>query len=462
MAERGSAMARDDDWLQSAFAALPARSRRMIEDRADGKTLRSIGEEHEVSRERVRQMLVKAQKHLCAVADAFVDDWQDRLTTLTDCSAVPQSEVAAALGVRDQVGVGPLVEAVGAEHPLTWAGRLRGWWTRSPGALEVLLRRGMEEAPLRGEDVTVTFAAAGVPDEVPLLDLLGHPDSPLVSGFGGTWLRRRARGRDAAYLFLLASGEPCRAEELLAPTGIKRKPAVAEALRRDERFVQLRLEGKWALAEWPHLNVTPYPNAVEAFVAVLTELGPLPKDALFVKVGERYPVTLWRLHQCLLDDRVGITEDGQIELVARGATPIEESEPARPARMAVDPAGNVFGVRLTVDKDVLRGSGVVVSSWLTWQLGLRQAPMVRTFSVAGHPTPIVLKRATSAAQISSLRVLVQEHGMVGGCEFVLFLRTDDSTARIEHACTQHVCPAAIESVGTEMRPPGDSAAERAP
>ncbi|WP_268997567.1 RNA polymerase subunit sigma-70 [Streptomyces albidoflavus] len=455
-------MARDDDWLQSAFAALPARSRRMIEDRADGKTLRSIGEEHEVSRERVRQMLVKAQKHLCAVADAFVDDWQDRLTTLTDCSAVPQSEVAAALGVRDQVGVGPLVEAVGAEHPLTWAGRLRGWWTRSPGALEVLLRRGMEEAPLRGEDVTVTFAAAGVPDEVPLLDLLGHPDSPLVSGFGGTWLRRRARGRDAAYLFLLASGEPCRAEELLAPTGIKRKPAVAEALRRDERFVQLRLEGKWALAEWPHLNVTPYPNAVEAFVAVLTELGPLPKDALFVKVGERYPVTLWRLHQCLLDDRVGITEDGQIELVARGATPIEESEPARPARMAVDPAGNVFGVRLTVDKDVLRGSGVVVSSWLTWQLGLRQAPMVRTFSVAGHPTPIVLKRATSAAQISSLRVLVQEHGMVGGCEFVLFLRTDDSTARIEHACTQHVCPAAIESVGTEMRPPGDSAAERAP
>ncbi|MFJ6065421.1 sigma factor-like helix-turn-helix DNA-binding protein [Streptomyces tendae] len=453
---------RDDDWLQAAFGALPARSRRMIEDRADGRTLRSIGEEHEVSRERVRQMLVKAQKHLCAVADAFVDDWHDRLITLTECSAVPQPEVAAALGVRDQVGVGPLLEAVGAEHPLTWAGRLHGWWTRSPGALEVLLRRGMEEAPLRGEDVAVTFAAAGVPDEVPLLDLLGHPDSPLVSGFGGTWLRRRARGRDAAYLFLLARGEPCRAEELLAPTGIKRKPAVAEALRRDERFVQLRLEGKWALAEWPHLNVTPYPNAVEAFVAVLTELGPLPKDALFVKVGERYPVTLWRLHQCLLDDRVGITEDGQIELVARGATPIEESEPTRPARMAVDPAGNVFGVRLTVDKDVLRGSGVVVSSWLTWQLGMRQAPMVRTFSIPGQPTPIVLKRATSAAQISSLRVLVQEHGMVGGCEFVLFLRTDDSTARIEHACTQHVCPAANGSVGTEMRPPGDAAAERAP
>ncbi|MEU4034465.1 sigma factor-like helix-turn-helix DNA-binding protein [Streptomyces collinus] len=442
-------MTRDDDWLQTAFGALPARSRRMIEDRADGKTLESIGQEHEVSREWVRQVLLKAQKHLCIMADTFVDGWRDRLATLTGRAAVPQSEVAAELGVPDQVGVGPLVEAVGAEHPLTWAGRLRGWWTRSPAALEVLLRRGMEEAPLRGEDVAVTFAAAGVPDDVPLLDLLGHPDSPLVPGFEGSWLRRRARGRDAAYLFLLANGEPCRAEELLAPTGIRRKPAVAEALRRDERFVQLRLEGKWALAEWPHLNVTPYPNAVEAFVAVLTELGPLPKDALFVKVGERYPVTLWRLHQCLLDDRVGITEDGLIELVARGATPIEESEPARPARMAVDPAGNVFGVRLTVDKDVLRGSGVVVSSWLTWQLGMRQAPMVRTFSIAGHPTPIVLKRATSAAQISSLRVLVKENGMVGGCEFVLFLRTDDSTARIEHACARHTCPAMGESSGIE-------------
>jgi hypothetical protein len=431
----------------------------MIETRADGRTLGSIGQEHEVSRERVRQLLLKAQEHLCAVADAYVEDWGHRLTTLTERSAVPQSEVAAVLGVRDQVGVGPLIEAVGAEHPLTWAGRLRGWWTRSPGALEEQLRQGMAEAPLRGEDVAVTFAAAGVPDGVPLLDLLGHTDSPLVPGFGGTWLRRRARGRDAAYLFLLANGEPCRAEELLEPTGITRKPAVTEALRRDERFVQLRLEGKWALVEWPHLSVTPYPNAVEALVAVLTELGPLPKETLFVKVGERYPVTLWRLHQCLLDDRVGITEEGLIELVARGATPIEESEPTRPARMAVDPAGNVFGVRLTVDKDVLRGSGIVVSSWLTWQLGMRQAPMARTFSIATQPTPIVLKRATSAAQISSLRALVKEHGMVGGCEFVLFLRTDDSTARIEHACNQQICPASSGSAGTDARPPGGSVAE---
>ncbi|MET9973850.1 RNA polymerase subunit sigma-70 [Streptomyces microflavus] len=428
----------------------------MIEARAAGERLGDIGQEHEVSRERVRQLLLKAQEHLCVVADAFVDDWRDRLTTLTERSAVLHSEVAGVLGVGDQVGLELLVEAVGAEHPLTWAGRLDGWWTRDPGALEGLLRRGVEEAPLRGEDVAVTFSAAGVPDKVPLLDLLGHPNSPLVPGFDGTWLRRRARGRDAAYLYLLAKGEPCQAEELLEPTGIERKPTVTEALRRDERFVQLRLEGKWALAEWPHLNVTPYPNAVEAFVAVLTELGPLPKDALFVKVGERYPVTLWRLQQCLLDDRVGKTEDGSIDLVARGATPIEESEPARPATMAADPAGNVFGVRLTVDKDLLRGSGVIVSSWLTWQLGMRQAPMVRTFAMAGNPTPIVLKRATSAAQLSSLRVLAKEKGMVGGCEFVLFLRTDDSTARIEHACATQTCRAVAGSSASEAEPPGGS------
>ncbi|MGD6752950.1 sigma factor-like helix-turn-helix DNA-binding protein [Streptomyces sp. BH105] len=431
----------DDDWLGAAWRALPSRSRRMVEDRASGGTLGGIGQEHELSRERVRQLLLKAQEHLCAFADAFVDDWRDRLMALTVRPAVPESEVAAVLAVREHVGVGLLAQDVGAEPPLTWAGRLDGWWTRNPGALEMLLRVGVEEAPLRGEDVAVTFASAGVPGGIPLLDLLGHPNSPLVPGFEGTWLRRRARGRDAAYLYLLANGEPCRAEELVEPTGIRRKPAVSEALRRDERFVQLRLEGKWALAEWPHLNVTPYPNAVEAFVAVLTELGPLPKEALFVKVGERYPVTLWRLQQCLLDDRVGTTDGGLIDLVARGAVPIEESEPVRPATMAADPAGNVFGVRLTVDKDILRGSGVVVSSWLTWQLGMRQAPMVRTFSIAGQPTPIVLKRATSAAQLSSLRVLVKEKGMVGGCEFVLFLRTDDSTARIEHACDRQTCRA---------------------
>ncbi|MFB7540963.1 sigma factor-like helix-turn-helix DNA-binding protein [Streptomyces zaomyceticus] len=431
----------DDDWLGAAWRTLPLRSRRIVEARAYGETLGNIGRQHEMSRERVRQLLLKAQGQLCDFADAFVDEWRDHLIALTVSPAVPESEVAAMLGVGEHVGVGLLAQSVGAEPPLTWAGRLHGWWTRNPSALEVLIRAGAEEAPLRGEDVAMTFASAHVPDNVPLLDLLGHPKSPLVSGAEGSWLRRRARGRDAAYLYLLANGEPCRAEDLLEPTGIKRKPAVSEALRRDDRFVQLRLEGKWALTEWPHVNVTSYPNAVEAFVAVLTELGPLPKEALFVKVGERYPVTLWRLQQCLLDDRVGMMGDGLIDLVARGAVPIEESEPARPTTMAADPAGNVFGIRLTVDKDILRGSGVVVSSWLTWQLGMRQAPMVRTFSIAGHPTPIVLKRATSAAQLSSLRVLAKQNGMVGGCEFVLFLRADDSTARIEHVCAQQYCRA---------------------
>ena len=442
MAEGSYALTRDNgDWLSAAWHALPSRSRRMVEDRASGETLLSIGQQHEMSRERVRQLLLKAQDQLCGYADGFVDRWRDDLMALTVSPAVSGSEVAAVLGVREHVGAGLLAQAVGAEPPLTWAGRLHGWWTRDPSALEVLLRVGVQEAPLRGEDVAVTFASAGVPPNVPLLELLGHPKSPLVPGVEGSWLRRRARGRDAAYLYLLANGEPCRAEDLLEPTGIRRKPAVTEALRRDERFVQLRLEGKWALAEWPHLNDTSYPNAVEAFVATLTELGPLPKEALFVKVGERYPVTRWRLQQCLLDDRVGMTEDGLIDLVARGAAPIEESEPARPATMAADPAGNVFGIRLTVDKDILRGSGVVVSSWLTWQLGMRQAPMARTFSIAGHPTPIVLKRATSAAQLSSLRVLARENGMVGGCEFVLILCADDSTARIEHACARQYCRA---------------------
>ncbi|MEK2488558.1 RNA polymerase subunit sigma-70 [Kitasatospora purpeofusca] len=415
----------------------------MIEERSAGGTLGSIGQQHEMSRERVRQLLLKAQDQICDYADLFVDDWRDRLLALTAGPAAPGSEVAAVLDVRENVAMGLLVQAVGAESPLTWAGRLHGWWTRDPGALEARLRVGAGEAPLRREDVAVAFASAGVPGDVPLLELLGHAKSPLVPGVEGSWLRRRARGRDAAYLHLLANGEPCRAEELLEPTGIERKPAVAEALRRDERFVQLRLEGKWALAEWPHLNDTSYPNAVEAFVATLTELGPIAKEALFVKVGERYPVTLWRLQQCLLDDRVGMTEDGALDLVARGAFPIEESEPARPATMAVDPAGNVFGIRLTVDKEVLRGSGVNVSSWITWQLGMRQAPMARTFSIAGHPAPIVLKRGTGAAQLSSLRVLARESGMVGGCEFVLFLRADDSTARVEHTCARQYCRAVM-------------------
>jgi hypothetical protein len=282
---------------------------------------------------------------------------------------------------------------------------------------------------------------AGIPDAVPLHDLMAHDRSPLVSSDNDRWLRRRARGRDAAYLWLLEKGEPLPAEELIEPTGAHTAHAVREALRRDDRFVNIRPVGTWGLTEWSHLRTAPYTNAVDALVAVVTEFGPISKEVLFSKVIELYPVSIWRLNQCLLSDLVGETPAGLIDLSSRGATPIQENEPSKPANMAVDESGKVFGARLTVNSDILRGSGIAINSWLTWQMGLRQAPMSKTFEMGERYAPITVRRGTGTAQISTLRQQVQDLGMAIGCQVLVLLRGDESTAQVLHVCQRGDCPA---------------------
>lgn len=167
----------------------------------------------------------------------------------------------------------------------------------------------------------------------------------------------------------------------------------------------------------------------------------MSKDHLFARVAERYPVTAWRLQQCLSSDRIGVTPEGFVDLIARGAEPMEEPEPTQPKTMAVDPAGNVLGIRLTVDNDVLRGSGIVVNTWLTWTLGLHRAPMSKTFTIVGSDDVLTVRRGTSGAQISSLRQHVQALGTVYSCQLAVLLRVDDSTAQIMHVCPNGACPA---------------------
>ncbi|GHE65208.1 sigma factor-like helix-turn-helix DNA-binding protein [Streptomyces griseoaurantiacus] len=437
----------DDEWLVKLWhsAALDDRARAIITARAAGRTLDSIGVEHAMSRERVRQILVHEQRGIAAVANLVQHDWSVTARTVGAAPASPRSAFAAALGVHDHVVLEPLLREAGLSAPRTWSGPLHGWWTARPDKLDATLRELTEAAPFRGDELGQTATAAGLPAGLPLAELLADPKSKLALSATGHWVRRKARGRDAAYLRLLEVGRPCDADELIEPMCVSTAAAVREALRRDDRFTQIRPQGTWALVEWSHLRPVQYSNAVEALVAVVTELGPISQAALFSKVTEIYPVTLWRLKQCLLSDQIGETADGFIDLVARGAQPMEEEEPTRPDTMAAE--GDVLGVRITVDRDVLRGSGVAMHSWLTWHLGLRQAPMSRTFTTVDNDLPVTVRRRTSGAQVSSLREHALRLEAVEGCVLALLLHLSDQTARISHACAEGACPAGLTRSG---------------
>lgn len=417
---------------------LASREQAMLTSRVAGHTLEEIAQQHGLTRERIRQLILKAENQLTGTGNEAVPGWRQALHSLDSQPVVSASMIGRALGTGHPVIIEVFGRAAGFEPARAWGGVLRGWWTAQPDALNDLVRTIVSEAPMRSDELEGRVAAV-CGDGTPSALLFKDPRSPLVQDSSGNWLRRRVFARDTAYLWLLERGEPCRTEELLRATSSSNIHSFREALRRDNRFRQIRPAGTWALAEWTHIDMPPWANAVEALVQAVTELGPISKESLFARVAERYPVSMWRLQQCLLHDEVGITPDGQIDLVSRGATPIEDPEPTKPPTMACDSKSNVIGVRLTVDKDLARGSGIVVNPWLTWKLGLRQAPMSKTFDVESGLAPLTVRRGTSAAQISTLRQHAEAGGMTIGCELIILLRIDGSTAKVLHACTPGAC-----------------------
>ncbi|MFI1488699.1 sigma factor-like helix-turn-helix DNA-binding protein [Streptomyces sp. NPDC020747] len=426
------------EWLVRAWeTGIVERERVVVTGRAEGMTLDKIGATLGLTRERARQIQNQARKRLSEMADIVQDGWRETTRTAGAGPAAPRAAFAAALGVVDHVALDELLAAAGLDAPRTWAGPLRGWWSADPSALDGALRRLVDTAPFRGDDLDRAASEAGLPAGLPLAWLLSHSESRLALSSDRHWVRRKAQGRDAAYLWLLEAGRPCRADELLTPMAATTVAAVREALRRDDRFRQIRPESTWALAEWTHLRASTYATAVEAMIAVVTESGPLSRARLFARVTELYPVTPWRLKQCLLSDQLGETPDGLIDLVSRSARPFKEEEPARPDTMAVE--GEVLGMRIPVNRDILRGSGVNVHTWLTWRLGLRQAPMSRTFTTPGDHSPLVVRRGTSSAQLSSLRRHALELKVVDGCVLAVLLRLDDDTARVGHGCAPNTC-----------------------
>jgi len=242
---------------------------------------------------------------------------------------------------------------------------------------------------------------------------------------------------------LTTQGEPRTAADIASVVGSS-EHAIRETMRRDPDFVQIRPEGTWALSQWnTFVPATSYANAADVVVDILRDRGPIGVAELFAEARRLYPVSSWRYNQTLSDSRVGRTSIGLYDLTERGAKTIEDAEPRLPENMAVSDNGRVVAVKLQVNYDLLRGSGISVNRWLTWRLGLRVAPTALRFELLDPPGEVTVRRNTSSAAVSSLRVPVQEMGLVKGCEVVLILRPDEGTASLMHACSTGSCAAEL-------------------
>lgn len=426
------------DWLDNAWRTLPNRWDVIITRRLEGETLGRIAETFDLTRERIRQLQLKAEVTLVDAQRRYAPTLAQQLNeVLGDHPAVPESELAVLIPTCVPVARQALFHGLGLSHPRSWGGYLTDYWTRRPAALDTLLRKLTALAPMSHDETEAAIHELGVHASLSIDDLLAHPASKLTHHSLG-WIRGARAGRDLAYLWLRNQGEPRAISEIATVTGTS-EPAIRETMRRDEEFAQVRPEGTWALADWRLPGAGRYTNAVDVVVDVLRELGPLGYEELRSESQRRYPVSAWRITQCLSSTAVGLDLNGRYDLAERGATPIEDHEPAQPPSIQVH--GSVVGVELTVDSEMLRGSGIAVNRWLTWYLRLRNAPSTRYFDIIDQPGTLTVKRGTGASQLSSLRGIVLNMNLVKGCKIVVLLHVDTETAAIRHTCPSEACPA---------------------
>lgn len=426
------------DWLLEGWLALPNRHREVLSRRQTGETLESIARDLKLSRERVRQVQRKAQDALLAAQQAAEPHLATAMRdTVGDAPAVPTDQILPAFASSAPVcAVSALLGRFDVRHPVTWAGDLSEYWTQDANQFNALLERMAALAPMTHEEAEQASRDLGLAD-APWSTLLEHPKSKLANHELG-WIRRARSGRDVAFLWLREKGEPHAVADIAQATGTS-EHAIRETMRRDATFAQVRPEGTWALADWrvPGSD-NRYTSAVDVIVEVLRDLGPQDFEHLRVETQRRYPVSSWRITQCLSSNLIGLNDVGLYDLTERGALPVEDSEPKKPEHIQVH--GNVVGIELTVDTELLRGSGIPVHRWLTWYLGLRSAPAARYFELVDDQGTITVKRATSGSQLSSLRALAQHEGLVAGCKLAVLLRTDVDTATYRHTCRPDSCP----------------------
>jgi len=426
------------DWLADAWQSAPQRSRTIMTRRLAGETLDNIAQTLDLTRERVRQLQEEVETALVAAQVRNAPGLSQQVArVLGDLPAVPEEELAALLPTRATTARCALYSQFGAAHPRAWVGYLPGYLTRDRAGLCTRLREMAALAPMTGREARQAATDIGLPAYPVVRDLLEQPQSGLIQHPIG-WIRRARKGRDLAYLWLRQEGEPRGVGDIAGVAGTSDN-AIRETMRRDDAFAQVRPEGTWALSDW-HVPGADhrYSNAVDAVVEALREHGPLDHERLRTESQRRYPVSAWRIDQCLSSNLIGRRADGLYDLVERGATPIEDGEPRRPKTIQIH--GNVLGLELKVDRDLLRGSGILVNRWLTWYLGLRTAPSSRHFRLANQPGAVVVTRRTSGSQISSLRAAALSMGLVEGCTVVVLFHLDTERASLRHTCSDGSCP----------------------
>jgi hypothetical protein len=399
-------------------------------------TLQSLADGLDMTRERVRQIEDKARKQIRALADSHLKGPVQEISGMLGEGQVINAHEIAKVFEQGEISNNErwvsdcLLRSMNAKGARAFQMRFEGWWTYDNARLEAYLRDLAEKiVPCSQETFEKWLQIAPFPATFPALDAFTADGSPaIVHPVTGDLVRNTARHRDACFLILSGSTEPLSSKDLAE--ALEMKPhAIAESLRRDERFALQRPEGLWYLeSRLPNGNHPYFNTTLEAALHVIREHGPLSYKDFEARVKRAYPVSDAAVRNVLAHRDIGETHDGRIDLVSRGARHQEDKRPPCPDFVNVDESNGLIVFPIEVTSELLRGSGITINRFVVWWLELRVAPSEQIFDLDGRS--IRIARGINGAIMSSLRAEAIELGLGQGDHLEIQLDRNKGIAEV--------------------------------
>ena len=394
-------------------------------------TLENLGESLGITRERVRQIESALRNEFSTRTAPVLKLVQDWLLGRTDGSGI----------LEFQAAVGEISTLEDSEIVLRMFLRLLDWrlmvengnfW--SSGTTGFQRMEAIEPTgPVPIELLLERAKSMAIPD--PLIEDFLFSFGRLLR-YESYFIREKEEKLDKIQVFLLEK-KTAQTNEIHEKLGSGTEHAIREFMRRKPELVNLgRTRGGWGLASAFETPV--FSSTLPAVLSILETDGPQTYQSLLQKLGEVHPVSTWRVKQVLEDNQIGEMDDGKIGLVRLGARKTE-LEPNRPSNMTSQ--GNVTGVRISIDSELLRGSGIAVHKWMSWSVGLRHPPESTTFRPEDPgDDPLVVKRTGSGTSLTTLRPEVRRRGLALGCEIIVLVNSGTQSWSLQHACEPDKCP----------------------
>ena len=381
-----------------------------------GETLQDLGERHDVTRERIRQLEKKTVQKLKDIRNEKMFGVITRRAAALRKhlgSAVPRGDASIEKGLdwacedlngSDNLDL-PFIRAL-----MLWlAGPYKlskNWLLTERNLLKLTL-----EGLLKRQDERGLISHAEIAETLNSFELKAENHERWVEGLpglfpveGGVLYSRRSK-LNKAYALLLYYDKPMGVKKLVEEIGKCSEQSLRDRLITDPRFTRTNKQYEFIIAGTT--DHKEYTDIVDMIVQEIEEYGgKAPSAYLIEKISNTYGVQAGSVYAYLRSKKFTIDKNkmASVRDISGGVSiPTDINKSAS----CYQSNGEVWVLRLLVNKDMLRGAGMSVPNAFAQILGCEPGHKIRPETESGSLAVSWQLEALSGASIGSLRNVAQ-------------------------------------------------------